>query len=252
MIRLQSSTQRILKRVEDLSGKSIQFMRDDSLQILSTLQVARNGAEFHVLRYQPSDKPLDYLVAYQAGFALRMFENPPEERFDFVSTGDAVAGVSELVKAGQVLSQQDLADLPKFAEFVAHWSLMNLRSLPIGMRIDQWIATEYPELKVLQLDNHHVQQQMNMRALTYQQGSLTLPVTLMGTLAAFALFSDKLADQVRYAIPFSAAGVIDDGKRLLNLLDTVPKDSRHDVELVEKWAAACGMSSWFKWDPYQP
>jgi hypothetical protein len=252
MIRLQTSTQRILKRVEDLSGKSIQFMRDESLQVLSTLQIARNGAEFHVLRYQPSDKPIDYLVAYQAGFALRMFQNPPEERFDFVSTDDAVAGVSELVKTGQALSEQDLADLPKFSEFVAHWALMNLRSLPVGMRIDQWIATEYPELKVLQLENHHVQQQMNMRALTYQQGNLTLPVTLMGTLAAFALFSDKLAGQVRYAIPFSAAGVIDDGKHLLKLLDTVPKDPTHDMELVEKWADACGMSRWFKWNPYQP
>jgi hypothetical protein len=252
MIRLQSSTKSILKRVEDLSGRSIQFMRDESLQLLSTLQIARNGAEFHVLRYQPSDKPLDYLVAYQAGFALRMFENPPEKRFDFVSTDAAVTGSSELIKAGQVLSEQDMADLPKFAEFVAHWALMNLRSLPIGMRIDQWIATDYPELKDLQLENHHVQQQMNIRALTYRQGKLTLPVTLMGTLAAFALFTDKLAGQVRYAIPFSAAGVIDDGKRLLELLDSVPKDSTHDLELVEKWAEDSGMSQWFKWNPYQP
>ena len=227
-------------------------MRDESLQLLSTLQIARNGAEFHVLRYQPSDKPLDYLVAYQAGFALRMFENPPEKRFDFVSTDAAVAGATDLIKAGQVLSEQDMADLPKFAEFLAHWALMNLRSLPIGMRIDQWIATDYPELKDLQLENHHVQQQMNMRALTYRQGKLILPVTLMGTLAAFALFTDQLAGQVRYAIPFSAAGVIDDGKRLLELLDSVPKDSTHDLELVEKWADASGMSQWFKWNPYQP
>ena len=102
MIRLQSSAKSILKKVEDLSGKSIQFMRDDSLQLLSTLQIARNGAEFHVLRYQPSDKPIDYLVAYQAGFALRMFENPPEQRFDFVSTDEAATGASELIKTGQV------------------------------------------------------------------------------------------------------------------------------------------------------
>ena len=252
MIRLQSSAKSILKKVEDLSGKSIQFMRDDSLQLLSTLQIARNGAEFHVLRYQPSDKPIDYLVAYQAGYALRMFENPPEQRFDFVSTDDAVTGASALIKAGQVLSDQDVADLPKFAEFVAHWALMNLRSLPIGMRIDEWIATEYPELKAQQLESHHLQQQMNVRALTYSQGKLTLPVTLMATLAAFALFSDKMAGQVRYAIPFSAAGVVDDGRRLLDLLGTVPKDSTHDVELVESWADACGMSTWFKWNPYQP
>jgi len=74
----------------------------------------------------------------------------------------------------------------------------------------------------------------------------------MGALAAFALFTDQLAGQVRYAIPFSAAGVIDDGKRLLELLDSIPRDSTHDLELVEKWADASGMSQWFKWNPYQP
>jgi hypothetical protein len=72
----------------------------------------------------------------------------------------------------------------------------------------------------------------------------------MGTLAAFALFTDRIAGQARYAIPFSAAGVIDDGKRLLELLDSVPKDSMHDLELVEKWANASGMSNWFNWTPY--
>jgi hypothetical protein len=252
MIRLQAATQRILKKVEALSGRSIQFMRDESLPVLSTLQIARDGAEFHVLRYQPSDKPIDYLVAYQACFALRMFENPPEERFDFVSTDAAQAGAAELISAGQSLSESDLTDLPTFAGFVAHWALMNLRSLPTGMRIDQWIAAAYPEMKELQLESHLAQQQLNMRALTYKQGKLTLPVTLMGTLAAYALFCDKLAGTTRYAIPFEAAGVLDDGKHLLKLLDEVPQDSAHDRELTEKWANACGMSHWFSWKPYQP
>lgn len=52
-------------------------MRDEPLPVLSTLQIARDGADFHVLRYQSSDKPTDCLVAYQAYFALRMFVNPP-------------------------------------------------------------------------------------------------------------------------------------------------------------------------------
>ena len=49
---LQSVTKGILKRVEEVTGKSIQFMRDENLAVLSTLQIARHGAEFHVLRYR--------------------------------------------------------------------------------------------------------------------------------------------------------------------------------------------------------
>ena len=66
MQNLQSVTKGILKRVEEVTGKSIQFMRDDNLAVLSTLQMARNGAEFHVMRYRPSNDPIDYFVAFQA------------------------------------------------------------------------------------------------------------------------------------------------------------------------------------------
>jgi hypothetical protein len=37
MQHLQSVTKGILKRVEEITGKSIQFMRDDNLAVLSTL-----------------------------------------------------------------------------------------------------------------------------------------------------------------------------------------------------------------------
>ncbi len=44
----------------------------------ATLRMARNGAPAHVLQYRPSNDPIDYWVAYQAGFALRLFELPPQ------------------------------------------------------------------------------------------------------------------------------------------------------------------------------
>ena len=72
MQHLRAATQDILKRIETLSGKSVQLMRDDSLSVLATLQMARHGAAFHVLRYKPTDEPLDYLVAYQAGTSLTL------------------------------------------------------------------------------------------------------------------------------------------------------------------------------------
>ncbi len=42
MQHLLAATRGILKRVEEQTGKSIQFMRDEKLSLLATLQMARN------------------------------------------------------------------------------------------------------------------------------------------------------------------------------------------------------------------
>ena len=61
----------ILERVEALSGRPVAFRPDSSLSLKASLRMARNGAPAHVLQYRPSNDPIDYWVAYQAGYALR-------------------------------------------------------------------------------------------------------------------------------------------------------------------------------------
>lgn len=252
MFNLRAATKSILSRVENDTGKSIQFLRDENLPVLATLQMARNGAEFHVLRYRPSDDPLDYLIAYQAGFVLRLFENEPADRFDFAPSPDVGKRVEALTAAGQALSPADRQILPEFSKFVGQWALMNLRSLPIGMRIDQWIASELPDLRELQASSIALQQQQNLDLLSLRQGKLTVPTPLMGAVAAYALFADRLAGGGVYSIPYGAAGVLAQGEQLLSIWDEVPGDAKHDRELVDRWAAAEGLSGWFNWIPYQP
>lgn len=251
MKNLRAATKGILKRVEDLSGKSIQFMRDEQLTLLATLQMARNGADFHVLRYQPTNEPLDYLIAYQAGFLLRLFENPSDRRYDFAPSPEAGKRVEPLIATAQALGPSDKEMLPEFSRFVAQWALMNLRSLPIGMRIDHWIASEYPELRELQNASIALQQQQNADLLAFRRGKLTIPTPLMGSIAAFALFAERLTGQGAYAVPYGAAGVLAQGEDLLALWDGVPADAQHDCELVDRWAEAEGLTGWYNWVPYR-
>ncbi len=70
MLNLRSATRQILQSVEDKTGKSVQLMQDDNLSVLATLQMARHGAGFHILRYKPTNDPLDYLITFQAGYVL--------------------------------------------------------------------------------------------------------------------------------------------------------------------------------------
>lgn len=249
---LCAATKGILARVEEQTGKRVQFMRDEDLKALATLQLARNGADFHVLRYRPCDEPIDYLVAYEAGFILRLFDNEPAKRFDFAPRPDAGKAVETLVTPTLAMSPEDWAVLPKFTEIVARWALMTLRSLPIGMRIDRWIAAEHHELKELQRNSLAVQQQQNMDVLAFKMSRLTIPTTLLALPAAHALFVDRLSEDGSYSVPFKATGLLENGEELMRVWDELAPDALHDCELVDRWAKSLGMTGWYDWIAYRP
>ena len=251
MKNLRPETMDILKRVETLSGCPVEFKPDSSLALRATLQMARNGAPAHVLRYRPSNEPIDYWVSYQAGYAVRLFDLPPNERFDFVGAGEGAQQVETLLKTGQPLTDADKAIVPAFAQITAQWALMNLRSYAIGMRVDQWIADEYPALKDTQAAGVNALQQENLQLLSKRVGSLSIPVPLLAPVGAYALFADRLLGSSVYAIPYRAAGVLDAGMELLRISDTIAPDRSHDCELVEAWASSIGMTGWYTWTPYK-
>ena len=116
MKNLRPETLGILQRIEALSGRPVEFKPDGGLTLRATLQLARNGAAAHVLRYRPTNEPLDYWMAYQAGYLLRLLELPPAERFDFTGTGIAPGQVEELLATGQPQADDDRSTLAQFAE----------------------------------------------------------------------------------------------------------------------------------------
>ena len=251
MKNLRPETMGILQRVEALSGRPVEFKPDSSLSLQATLRMARNGAPAHVLQYRPSNDALDYWVAYQSGFAVRLFELPPEERFDFAGTGRGTEEVEDLLKTGQPLTKADVAEVPRFAQLTLHWSLLNLRSFAIGMRIDQWIADEYPVLKTAQAAGIDKLQQENLQLLSKRISNLSIPVPLLAPVAACALFADRLLGKSLYAIPYRAAGVLESGQELLKISDSIGSEPKNDRALVDAWAASIGMTGWYAWTPYK-
>lgn len=249
---LRSETKEILAEVEKISGKPVRFFRDDALPLLTTIQMARNGASFHILRHKPSNEPLDYFVAYQAAFALRLFANPAEARFDFVPTSVGASALEGLITASAALNELDRKALALFVATIHQWALLQLRSLPIGMRIDCWIADNHAGLKDLQATGIAILQQQNVDILSRQLGNLAIPLHLLGTCAAYALLADRLLGIDRFIIPYSAAGLLDYGQELLAIWQDVPADAAHDCELVDRWAQQLGMTDWYRWVPYKP
>lgn len=75
--------------------------------------MARHGAPAHLFRYRAMNERLDYWVAYQAGYALRLFELPTDERMDLRGTGEAERQVETLLRTGQPLDAADREALPR-------------------------------------------------------------------------------------------------------------------------------------------
>jgi hypothetical protein len=252
MNHLRAATKGVLQQVEERTGRSVQFLRDDSLKVMATFQMARDGASYHVLRHRPTDDPIDYLVVHQAAFVLRLYENPADRRFDFAPRDSAAGLMETLIAAGRPLSPSDAEALSAFARFTAHWTLLNLRSFPVGMRVDAWIDATLPDLRDLQRASLAVQQQESVASLSFRQGGLSLPRMTIALVATYAMFVDRLFGTTGYAVPYRAGGVSDMGNALLQAWDDIDAAATHDTELIDRWAALCGLSGQYDWIPFRP
>lgn len=114
---LSEITKKVLRLVETRSGIPVHVEPDPSLPgtLLAKVVMARGALALHRVSYRSdSASPPDYLICSQAGFILRLFDTPPEKRFDFAASPEGDAAVERLVKAhpaGRALPPQAVPQL---------------------------------------------------------------------------------------------------------------------------------------------
>ena len=87
----------VLQQVEERSGTPVEVMTNPSMPTFASIKIAKGPATHHVLTYNPTKPGVDYHIAYQCGFVLRLFENPPGERYEFGGTESGRQAVQELL-----------------------------------------------------------------------------------------------------------------------------------------------------------
>jgi hypothetical protein len=255
---LLPTTREFLALVEQETGFPVKLLEDPNLPVLAQIRIARGAVPAHFLTYRPArDDTLDYAICYQCGFVLRLFETPPEERFDFIGTP---AG-QEQVRAGMLGPGGTLAgrglggpDAERVAGMVYDGLMTHLRSIPVGMRVADWIHANYPAL-------HASQRATALKELAEARGSLQPEVRDMTPApvyratvaidAAYAGFWAEMYAMRELAAPYRFSGYEADGRRLLEIWREVPADAVHDRELVDRWAAHLGLTGWHRWAPYR-
>ena len=96
---LSEITQKVLRLVETRSGIPVDVEQDPGLPgtMLAKVVMARGTLNLHRVSYRPdSSLAPDYLICKQAGYILRLFDTPPEKRFDFAGSPEGFAAVERL------------------------------------------------------------------------------------------------------------------------------------------------------------
>jgi len=248
---LLPSTQSIVARLEALSQRPVHITEDASLNLVADIKVARGNQPVHLLRYRPTGStPADYIIAYQCGLALRVFETPPEQRADL---GVCEAGRKQL---------GDLLRDPKFPAMIRSMGdslllslLTQLRSFPVGLRVDTWLHASYPDLRDLQKQAVRAQLNENLQSLTAGMAGFfpaKLSRSSLGMNAAFALHWSQLWNEPALTLPYKAAGLLERGENLMKIFHQIPADPANDRQLIDEWAFDLGIKGWYQFVPHAP
>ncbi|MFT5290598.1 MAG: hypothetical protein ACI82F_002673 [Planctomycetota bacterium] len=250
------ATEKVIKLVEEQTGLPVHVEPDPNLPstTLASVQMARGRTRLHQVLYQPaSTQSPDYLIVQQCGFILRLYSVAPEQRFDLTSAPQADAAITDMIAAHPGCQGMAREAVPHYVKFLRDTVMMQLRSIPIGLRVDRWVMKEFPELDSLQ--RQAVRRQLQDAASAVQpkvRESVPEPVFAANSKinAAFAAFWSECLDEPPITLPYKSAGFLEGGLALLKTWREIPEDPSNDRALVEAWAEALGFEGWCCWQPY--
>jgi hypothetical protein len=82
-------THEFLALVEKETGYPVKLLEDPNLPTFAKVHMARGNVPAHFVYYKPTrDESLDYMICFECGFVLRLFENPPDHRFSLGGTAE--------------------------------------------------------------------------------------------------------------------------------------------------------------------
>jgi len=249
---LRDTTREVLAQVEQITGFSVVVVAEADMPVLSTVSMASSARPGHVIRYHPSvTEQVDYFVTFQCGFILRHYDNPPENRRQCGPTESGKYNVDKLLRNSPAKSLSS-ADLLRFRDHLLKSLVTHLRSVPIGMRVDQWIAHEYPVLIEPQRTAIRHQLRQNM-SLFDSPARRSVPPRIvdasMAISSAFAELWAELWNEPELRVPYTASGHATKGRELLEIWTKMPDSGKDDYALIDAWGVNLGLEKWYHWVP---
>jgi hypothetical protein len=242
----------IEEKLAAASGKPVLVHRDPNFAGHASIAIAMDDAPAHLLRYKPEfESELPYLSAFQCGMALRSIQAKTVHRFDLASSPAMGQEVKQLIEEHlrKLGSDVPTSMVPQLCQQLGHGLGLQLRSMPIAIRVDQWLYRDYPALADLQRKSIERQLQEAMHALGPSIRAFAPQRIIdanVGMSCAFAKFWAATWNEPQVALPFTSAGYGRIGDELLGLVQSLDPSPDGDRELVNQWAIRLGLADWFQ------
>ena len=243
----KSAVQKVLEKVEAATGYAVTVQDDQSLGVLATVKAAHSGMPFTLIRVRPDTADIrEYTVCYQCGFVLRQAMLTAGQRWEIAVSPkgrlelDRIVRKSAAGKLGQTARSA-------FVENMLGGLIVQLRSVPIGLRIDQWIQSEFPALVDQQRESTERQLEANVGVLSPNIRRMAPEPIYQASAsmnAAVAVYWAALWGDNTKLTPYKVSGFSDAGNALIHRLHDASVDPESDRSLIESWAAQLGISGW--------
>ncbi len=252
---LREETQQIIADLEGVSGYPVQVVPVSEMGVLATISTSPHLTGSYVIQFRAGIPFKDYVVAFQCGHVLRLLSLREAERFQFATGDTAMAWGVELVRGFQRTQRRPALPesvLTGFAEQLISGLFTQIRSIPIGMRIDAWLAADYPALAGEQAEAVAAQQQEALSCLSPQVRAMVPDQIVSASIllsAAYAIFCDRLLGTTQFQVPYAASGFKELGEALVKIFDDMPAEPSLDRALVDAWAREIGLDGKYTWLP---
>ena len=256
---MRATTQKFISTLEEKSGYMVQVIEEPNLPTLSSIRIAHSELPAHILMYKPvaKNEAPDYAICFQCALAIRMFDCPPEKRFQIGSNPKGDQAMDAILNSRNgVVERYQLSVLQaeSLKAQLLGGLITHLRSVPLGLRISETLTLDNPEL--IDLEVAHVEKELNLgiEGLS-QRVRESMPVEIYNLShyinAAHAIFWGRHLEKPEIVNGYHLAGFDVHGQKLLNIYESIPNDPSYDYELIDRWAEYLQIRDWYTWVPYQ-
>ena len=256
---LSATTQGFLKEVESSTGFKVLVEEQGSglqVPLLAKVQVARRGMPFHRVVYHPSAGGMaDYLVCYHCAFILRLHSLPAAERFNLADNPVAEEECLKWTRAHEGSDPSDAERQTEVAGFLRTALMTMVRSVPVGIWVDQDLRARFPDLRAAQ--EQAIRRQVDTQAQVVSprvREDVPAPALRANCAinAAFAKVWSVEFNEPGWCLPYVVDGSAAGGEALLGILDGYLATPSNDRRVIQAWADHLGFGHWLKWIQHSP
>ena len=254
---LPDSIHKIFEQVKSLTGKDILLVERKDLDTYASVKIARKGMPNHLMYYKPEHTGMiNHLIAHECGHILRIYGVKPEHRLIPFSNDQlklkALEDIEpEIERLSKMMSFEGVVQI---ANMWYAGLIKQLTNFPSDMMIEKRIYDEYPDLRLFQSQYMKKQYGEAVQSLSSKVARMSPQKILRASngmnYAFFCTLGTHFGDS-DYLRRWQRSDYANIGKELMRLRQESENSYKGDIDTVNKWAAALGLSHWFAWTDFE-